>query len=154
MTRFTTVTYQAQFHEAFVELNTEWIQKYFRLEEMDLLQLNQAQESILNIGGEIFFVLDQGKAVATCAMVPHGKESYELAKMAVSPEYRGQGLGDVLMEAAILWARQKGAKEVTLLSNTILEPAISLYKKHGFQTTHLGSHPDYERSNIEMKLPL
>lgn len=44
--------------------------------------------------------------------------------------------------------------EITLLSNTILEPAISLYKKHGFETVHLGPHPDYERCNIEMRLML
>ncbi|WP_413586983.1 GNAT family N-acetyltransferase [Bdellovibrio sp. HCB274] len=154
MSKFQVTTYAPEYHEAYVELNTEWIKKYFRVEEMDLKQLNQAQECILDIGGEIFFILDQGKAVATCAMVPHGEKSYELAKMAVSPLYRGQGLGDVLMEAAISWAREKQAQEITLLSNTVLSPAITLYKKHGFETTHLGPHPDYERCNIEMKLKL
>ncbi|WP_413561221.1 GNAT family N-acetyltransferase [Bdellovibrio sp. HCB209] len=154
MTSFTIELYSPKYHDAYVELNKEWIQKYFRLEEMDLLQLNQAKEMILDKGGEIFVILDQGKAVATCAMIPHGDHGYELAKMAVSPVYRGKGLGDLLMETAISWARQKKAHEVILLSNTVLEPAISLYKKHGFVTTHLGSHPDYERCNIEMKLSL
>ncbi|WP_413294227.1 GNAT family N-acetyltransferase [Bdellovibrio sp. HCB185ZH] len=154
MSKFSTTIYKPEYHQAFVELNKEWIEHYFRLETMDLLQLNQAKESILNTGGEIFFILDGASAIATCAMVPHGKNSYELAKMAVSPKYKGQGLGDLLMETAIAWARHKGATEITLLSNTILEPAISLYKKHGFQTVHLGAHPDYERCNIEMKLSL
>ncbi len=154
MAEFSISIYKPEYHQAFVDLNTEWIQHYFRLESMDLLQLNQAKESILDIGGEIFFILDNGKAIATCALVPHGPGSYELAKMAVSPGYKGQGLGDFLMETAIAWARQKKAQEITLLSNTLLEPAISLYKKHGFQTVHLGPHPDYERSNIEMKLSL
>ncbi|MEK2687744.1 GNAT family N-acetyltransferase [Bdellovibrio sp. GT3] len=154
MSKFTVTKYAPEHHTAFVELNTEWIQKHFVVEKMDLIQLNQAQESILNIGGEIFFILDQGKAIATCAMVPHGEKSYELAKMAVSPHYRGQGLGDLLIETAIAWARKKKAEEITLLSNTVLTPAITLYKKHGFVTTHLGPHPDYDRSNIEMKLVL
>lgn len=154
MSKFSTAIYKPEYHQAFVNLNTDWIQHYFRLESMDLLQLNQAKESILDLGGEIFFILNEDQPIATCALVPHGKDSYELAKMAVSPNYKGQGLGDLLMEMAIAWARQKGATEITLLSNTILEPAISLYKKHGFQTVHLGPHPDYERCNIEMKLSL
>jgi ribosomal protein S18 acetylase RimI-like enzyme len=41
-----------------------------------------------------------------------------------------------------------------LLSNTILNPAISLYQKHGFKTLRQGEHPDYKRCNIEMELQL
>lgn len=40
------------------------------------------------------------------------------------------------------------------LSNTVLAPAIGLYRNHGFETTHLGSHPDYQRCNIVMALQL
>ena len=38
-----------------------------------------------------------------------------------------------------------------MLSNTILEPAISLYHKHGYETVPLGPHPEYERCNIELR---
>jgi putative acetyltransferase len=75
---------------------------------------------------------------------------YELAKMAVDPKCRGRGYGDVLMKAAEDWARAQGADEIFLLSNTRLEPAIALYKKHGYETTRLGPHPHYDRCNIEM----
>lgn len=154
MSKFSLVKYQPQYLQAFVALNREWIEKYFRLEPMDLYQLENPQESILSKGGEIFFVLKKERPVGTCAMVPHGVDSYELAKMAVSPEIRGEGAGDFLMIAAIDWARHKKATNITLLSNTILAPAISLYKKHGFKTVHLGAHPDYARCNIEMILRL
>jgi len=154
MEKFTVTTYDPKYLPAFVELNREWIEKYFVLEPMDLAQLENPADSILNNGGEIFFVLEGDTAVGTCAMVPHGEHSYELAKMAVSPAARGRGYGDVLMEAAIAWAKARGASTITLLSNTALEPAIALYHKHGFATVHLGPHPDYKRSNIEMVLRL
>lgn len=148
------VTFDPKYLPAFVELNREWIQKYFVLEPMDLAQLENPYDNILNQGGEIFFLLENERAVGTCAMVPHGASSYELAKMAIAPSARGKGYGDIVMQAAIDWAKAKGATTVTLLSNTVLEPAITLYHKHGFETVHLGPHPDYERCNIEMVLKL
>jgi GNAT superfamily N-acetyltransferase len=150
----TFIPYDGRFLNEFVELNREWIETYFKLEPSDLRQLQNSKDAILDPGGEIFFLIDEGTVVGTVAMIPHGEHGYELAKMAVKKSTRGKGYGDQLMEGAIAWARQKHAKEVTLLSNTILEPAIRLYKKHGFQVVNLGPHPDYERCNIEMKLEL
>ncbi len=147
-------TYDKKYHQAFIDLNKQWIQHYFRVEEMDIQQLEHAKENIIDIGGEIFVVLIEEQVVAVCAMVPHGPDCYELAKMAVSPTARGKGLGDALMKASLDWARNKKAKKVMLLSNTVLTPAISLYKKHGFKTVQLGPHPDYERCNIEMEIEL
>lgn len=148
------VTFHEKYLPAFIELNREWIQRYFVLEAMDLAQLENPYDSILKPGGEIFFIIKNGKALGTCAMVPQGPNTYELAKMAVAPEARGHGCGDLLMTTALRWAKEKRATKVTLLSNTVLKPAISLYQKHGFQTIHLGPHPDYERCNIEMELLL
>jgi GNAT superfamily N-acetyltransferase len=150
-TNVVTTDFGKRFLSSFKSLNQEWIEKYFEIEAMDLYQLEHPEETILAQGGEIFFVLENDKAVGTCAMVPHGQHDYELAKLAVSPEMRGKGYGDLLMTTVIDWSRKKGAKRITILSNTILEPAIALYKKHGFKTVHLGTHPDYCRCNIEME---
>lgn len=146
------ITFNEKYLKDFVRLNREWIETFFRLEPMDVVQLENPYDAILAVGGEIFFVLDERQAIGTCAMIPHGPGCYELAKMAVAPAQRGRGLGDTLMTTAISWAREKGADRIMLLSNTVLEPAISLYTKHGFEVTHLGKHPDYDRCNIEMLL--
>lgn len=146
-------TFDPLYKSAFVDLNREWIERYFRIEPMDLAQLEDPG-AILRAGGEIFFVVEDGSAVGTCAMIPHGPGEFELAKMAVDTSARGRGYGDVLMKEALAWARGRGAARVVLLSNTILEPAIALYNKHGFRTSRLGPHPDYERCNIEMRLEL
>jgi GNAT superfamily N-acetyltransferase len=154
MGNVTVVTFEPRFLSAFVELNREWIEKYFILETMDIVQLESPYESILNRGGEIFFVLESDIPVGTVSLIPHGQSCYELAKMAVSSKARGKGFGDLLMKAAIAWAKKKGAKKLTLLSNTILKPAITLYQKYGFETVRLGRHPDYARCNIEMELKI
>lgn len=154
MSQVEVIFFDPQFISDFVRLNRQWIEHYFRIEAMDLAQLENPQENILSLGGEIFFVLENKKVVGTCAMIPHGEKTYELAKMAVDPSTRGKGYGDLLMKHAIDWARSKKATKISILSNTVLEPAITLYKKHGFQTLHLGKHPDYERCNIEMELIL
>ena len=152
------VTFQPRFKSAFRDLNLEWIRKYFRVEAKDLEQVNNP-ESCLAQGGEIFFVLneaqesqndDQVQAIGTCAMYKNGPNRYELAKMAVRPDHQGRGLGTLLMKTAEEWAQGRDAREVLILSNTILEPAICLYRKFGYKTVHLGPHPDYERCNIEM----
>ncbi|MGZ3696128.1 MAG: GNAT family N-acetyltransferase [Bdellovibrionota bacterium] len=147
------ITFAGKYREEFKELNLAWIKKYFRAEQKDLDQVNNP-EDCLRGGGEIFFVIDEGKAVGTCALYKNGEHSFELAKMAVEPGHQGRGFGDLLMEVAENWAKARGAKEILILSNTILEPAIALYRKHGYETTHLGPHPDYERCNIEMKKKL
>jgi GNAT superfamily N-acetyltransferase len=147
------VGYDERLLPAYVALNRQWIEHHFRIEEMDLRQLNEAKSLILDAGGEIFFVVENGEAVGTCAMVPHGPGCYELAKMAVAPSARGKGYGDALMERCVDWAREKGAKRILILSNTVLTPAITLYRKHGFRQTGTGS-PDYQRCNIEMERDL
>lgn len=148
------VTFNKKYLPAFVEFNREWIEKHFAIEAMDIAQLESPYARILEPGGEIFFVLEEGHPAATCAMVPHGPGCFEIAKMAVTPRARGRGYGDLMMKTAIRWAIAKHASRIVLLSNTVLAPAISLYQKHGFQTTRLGPHPDYERCNIEMVLEI
>lgn len=138
----------------FEKLNLEWIQRHFRVEGRDREVLGNPRREIVDRGGQVFFLRDGGDVLGTCAMIPHGQGVYELAKMAVDPASRGRGLGDRLMEAAIAWARGQGARTIFLESNTILVPAIELYRKHGFRTTRLGPGDEYERSNIEMTLDL
>lgn len=154
MSQVEIIKFDPRYAQTFIDLNKQWIQTYFVIEPMDVAQLEDYQTHILAPGGEILFVLENENPVGTCAMVPHGPGCFELAKMAVDPSTRGKGFGDLLMKAAIDWARKQRAEKIILLSNTILEPAITLYKKHGFVTTHLGPHPDYQRSNIEMELKL
>lgn len=145
--------FRPEYRAAFRDLNLEWIRTYFKVEPKDVEQTNHP-EACLEAGGHILFAVRNGEAIGTCALYKMSETEFELAKMAVRPDCRGLGVGDKLMEAVERWARVAGAHELMLLSNTILEPAIALYIKHGFEVTKLGPHPDYERSNIEMRKSL
>ena len=51
-------------------------------------------------------------------------EVYELAKMAVSPNRQGEGLGQLLLQHCIEFARQRQGKRMILTTNDILKPAL------------------------------
>jgi GNAT superfamily N-acetyltransferase len=138
----------------FEKLNLEWIERHFQIEERDREVLGNPRREVVDRGGEVFFLLDGDEVLGTCAMIPHGEGVYELSKMAVDPASRGRGLGDRLMVVAIDWARRRGVRRIVLESNTVLVPALELYRKHGFRTTRLGPGDEYARSNIEMTLDL
>ena len=146
--------FEPRLAEAFRALNLAWIERYFVVEEMDHHQLDDPQSTVIAPGGEVFFVLESGRPVGCVAMVPEGDGVYELAKMAVDPACQGRGYSNLLMQAALDWAREKNARKVLLLSNTKLAPAIALYRKWGFTTTRLGPHPHYKRTDIEMEIDL
>lgn len=139
-----------EYRDAFRELNLEWIRKHFVVEPKDVEQTNNP-EACVRDGGHILFAVRDGQAIGTCALYKLSDSVFELAKMAVRTDCRGLGIGDLLMKSAERWAREAGAHNIMLLSNTVLEPAIALYLKHGYEITKLGAHPDYDRANIEMR---
>ena len=58
------------------------------------------------------------------------------------------------MTAAIRFARESGARRIVIVSNTVLEPAIRLYRKHGFIQVPLDADPRYRRANIRLEMDL
>jgi GNAT superfamily N-acetyltransferase len=147
------VGYQPAYRDAFKQLNVEWITTWFKMEEADHKILDHPEEYVLANGGHILFALFDGKPIGTCALVKTGDHTFELSKMAVSPEAKGKGIGWLLGNAAIEKAKEAGAKRLYLESNTVLKPAINLYHKLGFKRI-AGTSSPYERSNIHMELNL
>ena len=145
------VFYHEEFQSAFEQLNREWIETYFQLEDADREVLGDPRGKILETGGQVFFVLEQGQVVGTCAVLRHNAEDYEIAKMAVAPAARGRGLGDLLMDVAVAFAREAGTRRVVIVSNTLLEPAIRLYLKHGFIRVPMAADGRYRRANIRLE---
>ncbi len=134
----------------FIRLNEEWISKYFKLEEADQA-LSQNPGKVIDDGGYIFSLLVDEEVVGVCALFYEGAAVYEIARMAVSPQYHGRGYGDILMKACLNKLNELRASRAYIVSNTKLEAAVALYKKHGFETIHLGEHPEYARANIVME---
>lgn len=146
--------YQERFAKDFGRLNYDWIEKSYGVEEHDHLVLDNPLESVIEPGGEIFFAILDNKVVGTVAMIRLSDESFELAKMAVSAEARGQGIGDLLMQACVQFARSSGAHSIILESNTKQEAAVNLYRKFGFKEIPLDPNSHFMRANIRMQLAI
>jgi len=145
----TIVPYQSQYREAFRTLNEEWLTEYMEIEPEDARVLSDPEGTILTEGGAIILALDDGRPVGTGALINEGDGRYELAKMAVTGPYRGQGIGRRIAEQLIEMARGFGAREVELVSATLLPAATPLYRKLGFVEIPLGDNP-YTRADIRM----
>jgi GNAT superfamily N-acetyltransferase len=150
--RLCVVTYDEKYKSEFKELSLVWVSEHFVVEESDIKQVETPEEVIIKPGGEIFFVLNSEEVVVGVVATVIHKGDCELAKMTVRKGYTGRGYANVLMKESIQWAKDNNYPFIELLSSTKLENAINIYKKFGFVTTHLGSHPDYARCDIIMRL--
>jgi N-acetylglutamate synthase-like GNAT family acetyltransferase len=145
------VNYEPKHQPAFKALNEVWITKYFKMEAQDYIALDHPDKKILNPGGAILMVEFNGEIVGTCALIKISETRYELAKMAISPIVQGEGLGYQLGLAIVEKAKAMGGTSLYIESNTLLTPAISLYRKLGFQEISRTESP-YARCNIQMEL--
>lgn len=145
--------FKKEYISDFYTLNKKWIEESFLLEESDKFDLLNPEESIINKGGEIFFALIEDKPIATVAMIPIKSDTYELAKMTVDTQYRGNGIANKLMDKCILFAKEKKVKEIILITNDTLVIARNLYDKYGFKEVPLDSDK-YLRGNVKMTLNL
>ena len=148
------VTWRPDLRAQFERLNREWIERWFVVEDADRTVFADPGARIVEPGGQIFFVVDEAGVRGTCAMIRHNAETFELAKMAVEPAAQGRGYGDRLVEAAVEFARAAGARRIILVSNTLLGPALNLYRKHGFCDVPLDPANGYTRADIQLELSL
>ena len=146
------IEYQSIPKEDFKKINVEWIEKFFKIEPHDLEQLD-APEAIIENGGQIFLAKLGDKIVGTSALVHDGGNIYELAKMGVTPEAQGLGLGKKLCLASIEEAKKRNAKGLYLLSNRRLTTALTMYLSVGFVEVPIGDTL-YERTDIKMEYSL
>jgi len=145
------IPFKPAFKPVFIDLNLAWLTTYFYVEETDKQILENCEETIINKGGFIFFAEWKGELVGCYSLIPLNKDTYELGKMAVDPEFQGLKIGQQLLSHAINFAKSNNWKKIILYSNTILAPAIYLYKKYGFKEIALEQDTPYERSNIKME---
>ena len=125
------VPYEEKFRGDFYSINREWLDEFFMMTEGDE-DILRHPDKILEEGGEIFFAVEGGQPIGTCAMIRCGRDEFELAKMGVLRSGRRKGFGSLLLVAALDFARRKKALRVTLETSVKLPQAIALYEKFGF----------------------
>lgn len=136
---------------AFETLNRTWLMENGLLEHPDEDHLADPWGRIVAPGGQIFVALRGHDVVGTCAVVPDGIDTFELAKLTVAAAARGHGIGRHLVEACLAFARGRGGRRVVLLSNSRLATAVRLYETLGFRHCPLPPDIKYATADVYME---
>ena len=147
------VEYSNELARYFNDLNRAWLEKYFVVEPVDAEMLGNPKEYFIDKGGYIFFAKLDGEVAGTFALIKLEDGVFELSKMTVNEKFQGKKIGNRMLEFCLQKAKELGAYKVILFSNTILGPAIHLYRKYGFVEVPVGDS-EYKRSNIKMEVDL
>jgi putative acetyltransferase len=86
-----------------------------------------------------------GRIIGCAGLDPAGDGRCELRKMYLDANFRGQGLGRLLLEHALHQAQRFGFRRIELETASVLSAARSLYESYGFrsfQPDHLSSRCD------------
>lgn len=86
-------------------------------------------------GGEFWVVEDRGEILGTSAYYPvsRGENAVEIRKMYLLPKVRGQGLGGFLLEHLERAIASRGFQTLWIETANVLQEAIHLYERRGYQ---------------------
>ena len=147
------IDYAPEYRDDFTRLNAEWMTTYFGKQLDD--QLNDPETTIINEGGFILFAQSDDKIIGTCAILKENTKLFEIADMAVAPEFRGRNIGKRLLHAAVEKVRLAGARQVYLVTSSKLTASIELFRTYGFRETGFDAELSvYEGSDVKMILNL
>lgn len=144
------IDFDEKYASDFRRLNRAWLEKYFYVEPIDEAQLDDPVKYFIEKGHLIYFARIGDEIAGTFAFIRHQDGTLEFSKMAVDEKHQGKKIGNKLMEFCLEKAKELGSPRIILYSNTILAPAIHLYRKFGFTESPMGK-VDYKRSNIKME---
>jgi len=80
----------------------------------------------------LWVATERDDVVGSIALRRTGGREVELKRMYLRPSMRGRGLGRLLLEAALAWARTNGIERITLDTTQDMQAARRLYEAHGF----------------------
>jgi GNAT superfamily N-acetyltransferase len=83
------------------------------------------------IESEYILANDAGFPVGTCRLRPLDGERVKIERVCVLPDYRGKGVGRVVIAAAEEWAKERGFKEIVIASR---DEVIEFYEAIGYTT--------------------
>lgn len=96
------------------------------------------------------------RVVGMAAGYPEGDGVVALISMWVSPDARGRGVGDALVDEVVRWARDQHAEAVELWVTRGNDVAERLYARHGFVRTGaaraLPSNPALDEISMRLLL--
>ena len=92
-------------------------------------------------------VRDEDRLIGVCGLEVHGDDAL-LRGVAVDPQYRGFGVAGALVEQALRRARERGLREVYLLTTTAQE----YFRQRGFAACTREEAPEAIRTSWEFRV--
>ncbi len=121
-------------HESFIEYRPSYTEEAFAATTPGSDELAKRMAE-----GPMWVATQDDVLVGTVSALPLGDEFY-IHGMAVLPEVRGLGLGELLLKTVEDCAHAQGYKRLTLSTTPFLLRAIRLYERFGFQRISDGPH--------------
>lgn len=94
--------------------------------------LKMLQESY-NVGTYYAVAESEGKIVGYGGLYPNG----DITNIAVMSDYRGSGIGGMILDELIEYAKKRGIDKLFLEVGVSNKPALRLYKRKGFKKIDL-----------------
>ncbi len=109
------------------------------------MDLSDTRKHYFNNNGWFAVLEKDGEIVGSYGIYKIDESTCELRKMYLLKLYQGLGLGRMMMEDALIKAKELGYSIMVLETNKRLDKALSLYYKYGFKDyvpDHLSSRCD------------
>ena len=91
------------------------------------------QVLVAEAGGEVIGMCSAQILISTA----EGREAALMEDMVVRADFRGRGVGTLLLDAIGRWAEKRGICRLQLLADRNNTPAIDFYRKQGWRPTQL-----------------
>jgi GNAT superfamily N-acetyltransferase len=96
-------------------------------------QLAGLPSSYVDAGGAFWVALGKpAEIVGTCGLYPVAEGTFELRKMYLRSVARRRGVGQLLLDESIAWARSRGGTRMVLDTVEQMKGAIGFYEANGF----------------------
>ncbi|MBN2146072.1 MAG: GNAT family N-acetyltransferase [Anaerolineales bacterium] len=86
--------------------------------------------------GTFLIARKDGQIIGSGALVLRTANTAEILRMSVAKEWRGKGVGTLLLEKLCLEARRLGFHQVILETTAAWSEVVAFYQNFGFQITH------------------
>ncbi|RNC80035.1 MAG: GNAT family N-acetyltransferase [Balneola sp.] len=128
------VDYKPSLKKYFSDLATPWLKDVLdgELEEEDKFTLSNPDKAYIETGGFVFFARYKEDIVGCVALKRLDEDSFEFAKLFISPDYRKMGIATKLIERCITRCMENEADTLWLQTTLSMPKAHKLYYKLGF----------------------
>ena len=79
---------------------------------------------------------------------------FELGKMAVTPEFQGQLIGQKIRKILLKFGKEQRWTKIIIYTCLCLENAVHIYQKFWFKQVKLEKDNPYERADVKLELDM